>query len=128
MKKYLLLLFVLASLVSFSQQADKYILLKPDRVFDGEQMQTGWVVLVKNNKIEQAGAMQFKLPAGTKVIELKGMTLLPGLIEGHSHLFLQPYNERSWDDQVLKLPPVIRRWMAQENARENINGRLYNCT
>jgi imidazolonepropionase-like amidohydrolase len=71
---------------SFSQQADKYILLKPDRVFDGETMQTGWVVLVKNNKIEQAGSMMFKLPAGTEVIELKGMTLLPGLIEGHSHL------------------------------------------
>jgi len=65
-------------------------------------MQTGWVVLVKNNKIEQAGAMMFKLPAGTEIIELKGMTLLPGLIEGHSHLFLHPYNETSWDDQVLK--------------------------
>ena len=50
---------------SFSQQPDKYILLKPDRVFDGATMQTGWVVLVKNNKIEQAGAMMFKLPAGT---------------------------------------------------------------
>ena len=46
--------------------------------------------------------MTFKLPAGTQVIELKGMTLLPGLIEGHSHLFLHPYNETSWDDQVLK--------------------------
>jgi imidazolonepropionase-like amidohydrolase len=65
-------------------------------------MQTGWVVLVKNNKIEETGAMSFKLPAGTQVIELKGMTLLPGLIEGHSHLFLHPYNETSWDDQVLK--------------------------
>ncbi len=46
--------------------------------------------------------MTFKLPPGSEVIELKGMTLLPGLIEGHSHLFLHPYNETSWDDQVLK--------------------------
>src|SRR5436190_24373202 len=101
-KAFLSLIFFINVTVSFSQQADKYILLKPDRVFDGETMQTAWVVLIKNNKIEQAGAMMFKLPASTEIIELKGMTLLPGLIEGHSHLFLHPYNETSWDDQVLK--------------------------
>jgi imidazolonepropionase-like amidohydrolase len=83
-------------------QTDSFYLLKPDRVFDGETMHTGWIVLVHNNIIEQAGAMNFKLPANTRVIELKGATLLPGLIEGHSHLFLHPYNEVSWNDQVLK--------------------------
>ena len=88
--------------MSYSQQTDKRILLKPDRVFDGEQMHTGWIVLIKNNKIAEAGSMQFKLPAGTQVIELEGCTVLPGLIEGHSHLFLHPYNETSWNDQVLK--------------------------
>ena len=84
-----------------AQQKDSFILLKPARVFDGEQMHTGWVVLVKNNIIEQAGAMTFKLPATTLIIELPGATLLPGLIEGHSHLFLHPYNETNWNDQVL---------------------------
>ena len=54
------------------------------------------------NKIEAAGSMVYKLPANTRVIELKGSTLLPGLIEGHSHLFLHPYNETPWNDQVLK--------------------------
>ncbi|HEV7780304.1 MAG TPA: amidohydrolase family protein [Chitinophagaceae bacterium] len=103
MRKIICLALLVSALnFSHAQSADKYILLKPDRVFDGEQMQTGWIVLVKNNKIEAAGAMTFKLPAGTQVIDLKGMTLLPGLIEGHSHLFLHPYNETSWDDQVLK--------------------------
>ena len=105
---------------SFSQQPDKYILLKPDRVFDGETMQSGWVVLVKNNKIEQAGAMMFKLPAGTEIIELKGMTLLPGLIEGHSHLFLHPYNETSWDDQVLKESRAERTARAVNHARATL--------
>jgi len=105
---------------SFSQQADKYILLKPDRVFDGETMQTGWVVLVKNNKIEQAGAMMFKLPAGTEIIELKGMTLLPGLIEGHSHLFLHPYNETSWDDQVIKESRAERTARAVNHAKATL--------
>jgi len=84
-----------------SAQIDSFYLLKPDRVFDGEAMHTGWIVLVHNNKIEAAGNMNFKLPATTRVIELKGTTLLPGLIEGHSHLFLHPYNEVSWNDQVL---------------------------
>ena len=104
MKRYCSLLpafiFILALRVT-AQQKDSFILLKPARVFDGEQMHTGWVVLVKNNIIEQAGAMTFKLPATTRIIELPGTTLLPGLIEGHSHLFLHPYNETSWNDQVL---------------------------
>ena len=65
-------------------------------------MHKDWVVLVNGNKIEAAGPMTFKLPANTRIIELKGATLLPGLIEGHSHLFLHPYNETSWNDQVLK--------------------------
>ena len=103
MKRIFVFLYaVIFFTASYSQQTDKYILLKPDRVFDGEQMHTDWIVLIKNNKIAEAGSMQFKLPAGTQVIELKGCTVLPGLIEGHSHLFLHPYNETSWNDQVLK--------------------------
>lgn len=105
---------------SFGQITDKYILLKPDRVFDGEQMHTDWIVLVKNNKIEAAGTMQFKLPANTQVIELKNCTLLPGLIEGHSHLFLHPYNETSWDDQVLKESRAERTARAVEHANATL--------
>src|ERR1019366_1115033 len=33
-------------------------------------------------------------------IDLPGTTLLPGLVEGHSHVLLHPYNETSWNDQV----------------------------
>jgi imidazolonepropionase-like amidohydrolase len=83
-------------------------------------MQTGWVVLVKNNIIEQAGDMRFKLPADTKIIELKGCTLLPGLIEGHSHLFLHPYNETSWDDQVLKESRAERTARAVNHAKATL--------
>lgn len=115
---FVILLFI-SSIVN-SQSKDTYILLKPDRVFDGEKMQTGWVVLVKNNIIEQAGDMRFKLPADTKVIELKGCTLLPGLIEGHSHLFLHPYNETSWDDQVLKESRAERTARAVNHARATL--------
>ncbi|HEY6954559.1 MAG TPA: amidohydrolase family protein [Flavisolibacter sp.] len=107
------LLGVLLFLLPFPGRAqnDSFYLLKPDRIFDGESMHTGWVVLVHNNKIEAAGSMTFKLPSNTRIIELKGCTLLPGLIEGHSHLFLHPYNEVSWNDQVL------RESLAERTAR-----------
>jgi len=119
-KLFLTFYFLLLTFSSFGQQSDKYILLKPDRVFDGEQMHSDWIVLVKNNKIEEAGSMKFKLPAGTQVIELKGYTLLPGLIEGHSHLFLHPYNETSWDNQVLKESRAERTARATEHARATL--------
>ncbi|HYK76753.1 MAG TPA: amidohydrolase family protein [Daejeonella sp.] len=114
---FLTLAFIFTfSAFSFSQKTDHYTLLKPDWVFDGEKMQSGWVVLVKNNKIEQVGNMSFKLPEGTEILELKGTTLLPGLIEGHSHLFLHPYNETSWDDQVLKETRAERTARAVNHA------------
>src|SRR3981081_3368164 len=120
----LLTCFVALIFFSFAkaQVTDKYILLKPDRVFDGEKMQTGWVVVVKNNIIEAVGGMSFKLPAGTQIIELPGYTLLPGLIEGHSHLFLHPYNETSWDDQVLKESRAERTARAVNHARTTLMG------
>lgn len=121
MKKYFLLAILTGYLlITNAQSADKFMLLKPDRVFDGENMQAGWVVLVKNNKIEAAGAMSFKLPAGTEIIELKGMTLLPGLIEGHTHLFLHPYNETPWNDQVLKESRAERTVRAVNHAKATL--------
>jgi len=101
-------------------QTDSLYLLKPDRVFDGETIHTDWVVLVKGNKIEGAGPMRFKLPPSTRVIELKGATLLPGLIEGHSHLFLHPYNETSWNDQVLKESRAERTARAVTHAEATL--------
>jgi imidazolonepropionase-like amidohydrolase len=121
MKKYFLLTTSLLFLLCcHAQETSDYTLLKPDRVFDGERMQTGWVVLVKNDSIVQAGSMMFKLPAGTRVIELKGCTLLPGLIEGHSHLFLHPYNETPWDDQVLKESRAERTARAVNHAKATL--------
>jgi imidazolonepropionase-like amidohydrolase len=81
------------------------ILLKPARVFDGADPRphAGWVVLVRGDKIEAAGpAAEVKAPADARVIELPDATLLPGLIDAHSHLLLHPYNEAPWNDQVLK--------------------------
>lgn len=115
----LLVFFLLFSCSAFAQ-TDSFTLLKPDRVFDGEEMHTDWIVLVKGATIEAAGAMRFKLPANTRVIELKGATLLPGFIEGHSHLFLHPYNETPWNDQVLKESRAERTARAVTHAKATL--------
>lgn len=101
-------------------QSDSFYLFKPDKVFDGESMHTGWVVLVKGNKIEEAGAMTFKVPPNTRVIDMKGTTLLPGLIEGHSHLFLHPYNEVMWNDQVMEESRAERTARAVVHAQATL--------
>jgi imidazolonepropionase-like amidohydrolase len=104
-----------------SPGADSFYLLKPDKVFDGEQIHEGWQVLVHGRLIEAAGAPgSVKTPAGTVIIDLKGATLLPGLIEGHSHLFLHPYNEVSWNDQVLKESRAERTARAVVHARATL--------
>jgi imidazolonepropionase-like amidohydrolase len=121
MKKSLLFIScLLIAVLCNAQSTGRYTLLKPDRVFDGEQMQNDWVVLVKDDSIAAAGPMRFKLPGGTTVIELKGYTLLPGLIEGHSHLFLHPYNETPWDDQVLKESRGERTARAVNHAKATL--------
>src|SRR5439155_8741673 len=84
------------------QEPASVYLLKPARVFDGESasLHQGWVVLVRGERIHVAGtAADVKAPAEAKVIEMPGTTLLPGLIEGHSHVLLHPYSETSWNDQ-----------------------------
>jgi imidazolonepropionase-like amidohydrolase len=96
-----------------------WYLLKPDQVFDGEQMHAGWQVLVHNNRIQEVGPAVNQRPNCTS-IDLKGCTLLPGLIEGHSHLFLHPYNESSWDDQVLKESRAERVARATVHARNTL--------
>ena len=75
---------------------------------------------MNNDIIEQAGPMSFKLPGGSEVIELKGMTLMPGLIEGHAHLFLHPYNETPWADQVLKESRAERTARAVNHAKATL--------
>lgn len=108
-------------LVFFVSIASSQTLLKPDRVFDGTEMHDDWVVLVEGNSITQVGpASQIKVPRGTKEILLKGKTLMPGLIEGHSHVLLHPYNETTWNDQVLKESPVERSIRGVNHVRNSL--------
>ncbi|MDP2524818.1 metal-dependent hydrolase family protein [Maribacter dokdonensis] len=96
-------------------------LLKPDRVFDGTEMHENWVVLVEENLIKYAGKLSgIDLPDHTTEIELKGTTLMPGIIEGHSHILLHPYNETDWNDQVLKESPVERAVRATVHVKNSL--------
>lgn len=97
--------------VVLSQSAESVFLLRPARVFDAEdgKVHEGWVVLVRGERIAAVGPKeQVAIPQDARTIELPGMTLLPGLMDIHSHIFLHPYNETLWNDQVLKEPPAYR--------------------
>jgi imidazolonepropionase-like amidohydrolase len=97
-------------------------LLRPARVWTaGEPLHSGWVVLVRERRIVSAGAEgSIRAPAGASVIDLPGATLLPGLIDAHSHLFLHPYNQTLWNDQVLKEPVPYRTLRAGRQARATL--------
>jgi imidazolonepropionase-like amidohydrolase len=99
------------------------ILLRPGAVFDGTSptLHRGWAVLVEGNRIRAAGpASGIVVPAGAEIIDLAGLTLLPGLIDAHSHLLLHPYNETSWNDQVLQEPLALRVARAVNHARATL--------
>jgi imidazolonepropionase-like amidohydrolase len=97
--------------------------LKPARVFDGVSDKThdGWVVVVEGDRITGFGApADVKAPANAVTVDLPGMTLLPGLIEAHSHVMLHPYDEASWDDQVSKEPLALRTARATVSLRRTL--------
>lgn len=109
-----------ASLATSTALAEP-ILLKPAQVFDGvdPHPHQGWSVLVEGDRIAAVGP-NIAAPAGAKIVDLPGETLTPGLIEGHSHIFLHPYNETKWDDQVLHEPLALRTARAVVHVRKTL--------
>jgi imidazolonepropionase-like amidohydrolase len=123
MKKCLLSILLALFVVSpgRSQQKDTVYTLQPDRVFDGETMHTGWQVQVQGDRIIAAGAGITPVTGvPNRIIRLTGTTLLPGLIEGHSHLLLHPYNETKWDEQVLNESSAERVARAVVHAQKTL--------
>ena len=125
MRKTLFLLSAVACIAgSVSAQqpaAAPAIVLQPDRVFDGESMRLGWMVVIRGERIEAAGpAASITVPAGARTISMPATTLMPGMIEGHSHLLLHPYNETAWNDQVLREPLALRVARAVNHARATL--------
>jgi imidazolonepropionase-like amidohydrolase len=99
------------------------IYLRPERVFDGEKIFEKFGVIIKGDKIElfdSQANIEKNLPKDIKIVDLINSTLLPGLIEGHTHLFLHPYNEVPWDDQVLKEARSYRTARAVIHAEKTL--------
>lgn len=94
--------------------------IRPARVFDGESVHEGWAVRVRGDRIEAAGAAASVAAAGAATIDLPGTTLMPGLIEGHSHVLLHPYNETTWNDQVLHEGLALRVARATNHLRATL--------
>ena len=83
------------------------MLLRPDAVFDGERCHEGWAVRIEGERIVAAGPDNNEAEAD-EIVDLAGTTLLPGLIDLHTHLLLIPYDVRSWDDQILRDNVALR--------------------
>ena len=122
--RILTLLLAAGPLVAQTPKTDTTTtVLTPAAVWDGvsDAPKAGWAVVVRGNRIESVGPLAaMSLPAGTPQIDLPGATLIPGLIEGHAHLFLHPYNETLWDDQVLRETAGFRMAEAIAHARRTL--------
>jgi imidazolonepropionase-like amidohydrolase len=103
-----------------SQNAASVSVLRPARVFDGDTMHEGWAVRVRGDRIEAAGPAAGVSIAGATTVDLPGTTLMPGLVEGHSHVLLHPYNETTWNDQVLHESLGLRVARATNHLRATL--------
>lgn len=119
--KLIVILFLPLLLAQANAQDVNSYYLTADRVFDGELIHEGWAILVNGNKIISAGPKE-KIIAPTNAIKINypNSTLLPGLIEGHSHLLLYPYNITDWDTQVLKETDSYRTARATVHAKNTL--------
>ncbi len=116
-----ILFLVWSVALAATASADESTLFRPAAVFDGQEMHTGWVALVNGDKIAAAGpAADIPLPPDAQTIDLPGQTLMPGMIEGHSHMFLHPYNETNWNDQVTSESLALRTARATVHARKTL--------
>jgi imidazolonepropionase-like amidohydrolase len=97
--------FVISLLVASAAAAqDQTIVLRAARMIDarGESVIAPAVIVVRGNKIESAGTTGV-IPAGAQVIDLGDVTLLPGLIDAHTHIMLQgDVTSTEYDDQLFK--------------------------
>ena len=114
------LLMPLAAAQNTTPQGPAVTILKPARVFDGDAIHEGWVVRVEGDRIRAAGPAASVSATGGTVVDLPGTTLLPGLVEGHSHVLLHPYDETKWDDQVLHEPLGVRTARAVNHLRATL--------
>jgi imidazolonepropionase-like amidohydrolase len=121
MKRPIMWVALLLTQLAAPQGPAPVSVLKPSRVYDGNTMHDGWAVRVQGDRIQAVGPAANVTVAGATVVDLAGTTLIPGLVEGHSHVLLHPYNETSWNDQVLHESLAVRTARAVNHLRATLN-------
>lgn len=102
------------------REAGTVTILKPARIFDGDAVHEGWAVRIAGERIQAVGPAASVTAPGATAIDLPGATVMPGLIEGHSHVLLHPYNEAAWNDQVLHESLGLRTARAVNHLRATL--------
>jgi imidazolonepropionase-like amidohydrolase len=103
---------------------DKVIAIRAGRLFDGKSgnLLNDQVVLIEGERITEVGpAASVKIPSGARVIDLSGATVLPGLIDGHEHIFLTGEDNGRYDEQLLKESWQYRTIEAIVNAKKDLD-------
>src|SRR5512146_1263978 len=117
-----LLCLTLLSLAVAAQTAPPVTVIRAGALFDGrsDQLRANQVIVVRGNRIESVGdAASAQIPAGANVIDLSRATVLPGMIDTHTHIFLQGEDpaEGGYDVNILKYPLSYRAARAAVAAR-----------
>jgi imidazolonepropionase-like amidohydrolase len=84
------------------------------------------VIVVRGNRIASVGDASVQIPAGANVIDLSRATVLPGLIDSHTHIFLQGEDpaEGGYDANILKYPLSLRAARATVAVRRALEQGL----
>jgi imidazolonepropionase-like amidohydrolase len=108
--------------LSWAQKDSEITVIRAGVLIDGqsESPRRNQVITIRGNEVIAVGdASTAKLPAGVTVIDLSQATVLPGLIDAHTHIFLQGEDpaEGGYDIQLLKYPLAFRAARATVSAR-----------
>lgn len=101
------------------QTKSPLMVIKAGQMIDGESgsPQSNVTIVIESNRIVSVGT-KVAIPEGARVIDLSNTTVLPGLIDAHTHLFLQgDVTAAEYDEQLLKQSPQYRTILATVNAR-----------
>jgi imidazolonepropionase-like amidohydrolase len=113
---------VFALLLMAGAAAAEPLVLRPARVWTGSgEAHADWAVVVADGRITAVGPSgSIVAPDGARDIALPNATVLPGLIDLHTHLLLREYAVESWDDQVLRDSEATRVIRAVSGARATL--------